>query len=169
MAISVKAVSDDPTIHYEPPRKKRSRGKPDMQPPMTPMIDVTFQLLLFFLLACDFREMEGNIPGTLPSRGNLIQQVEQTPPPDPIQIRLRPSHNRASANYELTGVSVVINSPEELYGYLKARQDRLGPAGRKVPVVIFPSPDVPWQFVVEAFNQAVRAKFEKIGFAQQIM
>ena len=148
---------------------KKAHVKTKMQPPMTPMIDVTFQLLLFFLLACEFRETEGNIPGTLPSRGSVIQQVQQTPPPDPIQIRVRPSMNRAGANYEVTGVSIVINSAEELFRFLKARQDRLGPEGKSVPVIILPNPDVPWEFVVEAFNQSVRAEFERIGFAQQIL
>ena len=168
MALSTKNVEGDETVHYVSARKKRGhKTSSNMQPPLTPMIDVTFQLLLFFLLTCEFRESEGNIPGTLPTRGNIVQQVQQTPPPDPIQIRLRPSADRSSAHYEMTGVSVVINSPAELYGYLKERQDQLG--SQDVPVVILPGSDVPWEFVVEAFNQAVRAEFTRIGFAQQIM
>ena len=34
-------------------------------------------------------------------------------------------------------------------------------------VVIMPSGDVPWQYIVDVYNQAVRAKFKKIGFAPQ--
>ena len=167
MAMSTKKIEGDETVHRVSARKKRPKPKPKMQPPLTPMIDVTFQLLLFFLLTCEFRESEGGIPGTLPAKGNIIQQVDQTPPPDPIQIRLRASHDRSSASYEMTGVSVVINSPNELFEYLKARQDQLGTD--EVPIVILPNQDVPWEFVVEAFNQAVRARYKKIGFAQQIL
>ena len=165
MARSTRKIEDDETIQQVPSREKRAKAKQRMQPPLTPMIDVTFQLLLFFLLTCEFRESEGGIPGTLPVEGNLVG-----PPPvdlvlDPIQVRLRASHDRSLASYEMTGVSVVINSPKELFEYLKARQDRLGTD--EVPVVILPNQDVPWEFVVEAFNQAVRARYKKIGFGQQ--
>jgi len=164
---SKKPVEGDETVHYNPPRKQRKgRGKANMQPPLTPMIDVTFQLLLFFLLTCEFRESEGNIPGTLPAKGNIVQQVQQEPPPDPIQIRLRLVADRTAA-YEMTGVPVVINSPAELHGHLETRKNQLGSAD--VPIVIYPSADVPWDYVVEAFNQAVRARFTKIGFAEQIL
>ena len=167
MAISQKKPAGDETVHYGPPRKQRQKPKVKMQPPMTPMIDVTFQLLLFFLLTCEFRETEGNIPGTLPSKGNIIQQVEQNPPPEPIQIQVRASADRSSASYEMTGVSVVITSPQELFERLRERQGQLG--SDEVPIVILPNEDVPWEFVVQAFNQAVRAKYKKIGFAQQIL
>ena len=153
----------------EPEKKKKKQGgvkSGGMQPPMTPMIDVTFQLLLFFLLTCEFRESEGNIPGTLPAKGTLANPTPDTPPPEPVQIRIRPSANRAAASYEMTGVNVVINSPSELFSHLKSRQEQL--QSDEVPIVILPSPDVPWEFVVEAFNQAVRARFRKIGFAQEV-
>lgn len=145
-----------------PPLKKRQRPAPKLQPPMTPMIDVTFQLLLFFLLACEFRESEGIIPGSLPAKGNITMDSTDVPPPNPIQITVRPSSDRSSATYEVTGVAVMISAPEELYGSLLARQQALG--SKDVPVMIVPQGDVPWEFVVEAFNQSVRAEFTKIGF-----
>jgi len=168
MAISsVKPVEGDDTVHHVTPSKKTKRkDSPKMQPRMTPMIDVTFQLLLFFILTCEFRESEGMIPGTLPSKGSIAQEVSDTPPPDPIQIKVIPSADRLSASYELTGVGVAI-SLRELGPLLQARQEQIG--SREVPIVIFPNQDVPWGFVVEAFNQAKKANFEKIGFAQQIM
>ncbi len=169
MAISsVKPVEGDDTVHHiTPSKKKKKKGAPNMQPPMTPMIDVTFQLLLFFILTCEFRESEGMIPGTLPSKGSIAQQVSDTPPPDPITIKVIPSANRLSASYELTGVGVAITSVKELGELLVVRQEQIG--SREVPIVIFPNQDVPWGFVVEAFNQAKKARFTKIGFAQQIM
>ena len=167
MTISEEKPAGDETVHYSPPRKQRQKPKVKMQPPMTPMIDVTFQLLLFFLLTCEFRESEGNIPGTLPAKGNIVQDVQQTPPPEPITIQIRASADRASASYEMTGVPIMITSAQELFQLLKQRQDQLG--SDEVPIVILPNEDVPWEFVVEAFNQAVRARYRKIGFAQQIL
>ena len=169
MAISSgKKIEGDETVHRVSARQRKKGPKTsNMQPPLTPMIDVTFQLLLFFLLTCEFRESEGNIPGTLPAKGSVMMQVTNTPPPDPIRIRIRPSVNRASASYEVTGVAVVINNPTDLYAFLKNRQEQVG--SDEVPIIILPSADVPWEFVVQAFNQAVQAKYKKIGFAQEIM
>jgi len=159
MARSTKTIAGDETMHYVSPRKKREAPKAKMQPPMTPMIDVTFQLLLFFLLTMTFREAEGIIPGTLPAEAG-------TPQTDPIElekieISLRPAAE--GCLYEIRGLNVGINSPAELYARLKARQDAIGSAD--APVIIKPSPDVGWEFVVEAFNQAMRAEFKNIGFA----
>ncbi len=168
MAITVnKPVEGDETVHHQTPSKKGRKPRPQPSVPMTPMIDVTFQLILFFILTFEFRETEGAIPGTLPNKGSLAQAVTDVPPPDPIEIKVIPSENRASARYVLTGVGVEIQSVRELGQLLQQRRDAIN--STDVPVVIFPSPDVPWGFVVEAFNQAKKAKFNKIGFAQSIM
>jgi len=162
MAISTgRTVENGEKVHHRTPAGK-PKGSAKLQPPMTPMIDVTFQLLLFFLLTCEFRESEGVIPGTL--AGGPHPDVVL---PDPIQIRLRPSFDRQSAFYEMTGVFTAITSVRELGDLLRLRQEQLG--SREAPVVIYPNPDVPWGFVVEAFNQAKRARFSKIGFAREVM
>jgi len=132
---------------------------------MTPMIDVTFQLLLFFLLTCEFRPTEGMIPGSLPSNGPLTG-AKLDPVLDPITIRLLPSADLRSARYELTGAIGAISTPRELGERLRTRQQQLG--SRDVPVLIMPADGVPWEFVVEAFNQAKKASFTKIGFARDI-
>ena len=166
MALSTRKVEGDETIHFNPPRKQRPKPKADMQPPLTPMIDVTFQLLLFFLLTCEFRESEGMIPGTLPAKGNFTQVTSDTPPLEPITIKPRASIDRKSAGYEMTGIPTVLDGPQKLFDALMARKAALG--SDEVPVVILPGNDVPWEFVVEAFNQAVRAQYKKIGFGQEI-
>ena len=51
--------------------------------------------------------------------------------------------------------------PDEVYSVLQSRKDSVGP---KVPVIIKPTEDVKWRFVVEAFNAAVRAKLDNITF-----
>ena len=51
MAMSTKKVSGEDSVHYVPPRKKRKQGSGKMQPPLTPMIDVVFQLIIFFIVS----------------------------------------------------------------------------------------------------------------------
>ena len=161
MAVSAKSVQGEQTVHYTPPRKTRAKGHVKMQPPLTPMIDVTFQLLLFFLLTCEFRETEGVIPGSLPhiGPGRAAEKLLS-----PIEVTLHRSGQEGMVYYRLSGTAETIAGPGELYTRLRQRQEAIG--SRDVPLLIHPEPTVPWEFVVEAFNQAVRAEFTKIAFAR---
>ena len=141
------------------PRKRRLRPQPRMQPLLTPMVDVAFQMLLFFLLTSCFRPPEGHIPGTLPQEqgrgGGAVDQAIVKP----LRITLRPGEG--GVLYEIGGLPATVTEPEGLYQALRARQQAYG--SDEVPVIIQPRWDVPWQYVVEADNQAHRAKFKTIG------
>lgn len=161
MALGDRKLSGDDTVHYIPARKRRPQAKVKLQPPLTPMIDVTFQLLIFFLLTMTFREQEGQIPGALPRLGGLVagQQVKL----EPLTIVIRPvGSDRSRCTYQISGRTIPMETAEQLYQVLKARQQEIG---ADEPVVIKPRPNVRWQFVVEAFNQAVRAHYKDIGYA----
>jgi len=161
MTLGNRKLSGDDTVHYIPARKRRPQAKVKLQPPLTPMIDVTFQLLIFFLLTMTFREQEGQIPGALPRLGGLVagQQVKL----EPLTIVIRPvGSDRSRCTYQISGRPIPMETAEQLYQVLKARQQEIG---ADEPVVIKPRPNVRWQFVVEAFNQAVRAHYKDIGYA----
>ena len=160
MADNPQTTQTNGTVHYEPERKKRAkdRGTPNMQPPLTPMIDVVFQLLLFFLLSCQFRQEEGAIPSRLP---NIAGQEPVSMDVKPIEVRvLAIGDNNKGVCYEVTGVA--ITSAPLLYGHLQGIQATFG---KDRPVVIKPTSKVRWMHVVNAFNQAVRLEFKTIGFA----
>ena len=161
MGISNKKIEGDQTVHYVSQRQRRPRPKPKMQPNMTPMIDVTFQLLLFFLQTMEFREDEGTIPGSLPQKGPSV--ASEKTPLKPVRITLRPVGQMGEGVvYEMSGWGLRIESAPDLYEKLMARRSQLGD---EIPILIHPLSDVRWEFVVEAFNQAVRARFKNIGFA----
>lgn len=153
--------NDDGMDRYVPDRKQREQQPPKMQPPMTPMIDVTFQLLLYFLLTSTFKPNEGQIPGSLPEKG--ISAVSADPRP-PIRIIVRPrGGNYEYVTYEVDNLNP-IDKQEDLYNMLIARQ-KSGSVTVETPVQIRPSTSVRWKYVVGAFNAAVRAKYKNIGFA----
>jgi len=142
-------------------RRRRGNGQPKkpMQPPLTPMIDVTFQLLIFFLLACQFRYTEGQIQATLPA----VAGPESIPSPkvDPISVTLSPAGDGSGVLIEVAGAGTT-GSATELHGMLVQLRERFSD---EVPVLIKPTSRVWWNHVVDAFNQAVRAKFKNIAFA----
>ena len=122
---------------------------------------MTFQLLLFFLLTFTFREAEGLIPGTLPQGDIGMADITDLPM---IYVKVHPDPNNAvGAIYLIKGQNVAIRHAGELYRILEGEKRVTGSANR--PVVIEPRGDVRWEHVVNAFNQAVRAKYKKIGFA----
>jgi len=163
MARSTKQIAGDETVHHISQRAKRGRPKPKMSPPLTPMIDVTFLLLLYFLLTMNFRQAEGQIPGSLPKQGTAGISI-QNELKLPVYIELRPTGViNEGVVYEMIGIQGLMRDPQELYDRLMARKKRV--ASDEIPVVIKVRAGVRWQYVVEAFNQAVRAKFKNIGFA----
>lgn len=151
---------------YALERRKREKGVSStvMQPPLTPMIDVVFQLLLFFLLACQFRQAEGQIPANLP---DISGPAQATPFVDPIKITLRATgQDNMGVLIEVQHANVRLRSAEELYAYLVKMAKIYGEGStKKVPVVIKPLGNVMWEHVVNAFNQAIRANYKQIGFA----
>lgn len=126
------------------------------------MIDVTFLLLLYFILTANVSPEEGNIPGTLPRQAGVA--AEQEVPLKPIRVKLLPiGSRRQDAQYSVGGEGVTLESAEQLYSRLMAHREALGTD--EIPVIIDPRGDVRWKFVLEAYNQAVRAKYQNVGFA----
>jgi len=133
-----------------------------INPPLVPMIDVVFNLLLFFVLTATFRQAEGQIAGTIPELGSFGGAVAAVVELDPLPVVIhRPATEDQQDVFVVGGFPV--RGGDELYEHLLNRKRILG--SDEVPIIIRPGPDVPWQFAVDAFNQAVRAKFKKIGFA----
>ncbi|MCY2931123.1 MAG: biopolymer transporter ExbD [Planctomycetota bacterium] len=153
-------------------RKKKVRaGTPMTNPPLTPLIDVFLFLIIFFLLGCKFAQFEGNIPANLPATGSGVDKTTE-PALDPINISLRP------VGTDGVKVSITIDLPTgtrtpetmlELCNLLTeygVKQKVVGsdvPTGRKQPIFIHPDFGVQWGFVVDAFNQAVRAGYTEVG------
>lgn len=161
MAMSTKQIAGDESVHYVSARKKRAKPRPKMQPPLTPMIDVTFQLLLFFLLSFQFRAMEGQIPGTLPEEGEGgVTTASRLS--EPLRILVSPvGRERVKAVFEVQGLMGTFETGKSLGAELQKQAKQ---RGKDVPVIIQARHDVQWRWVVEAFNQSVRARFKNVGF-----
>lgn len=143
-------------------KRTRREDPPKMQPPMTPMIDCIFQLLLFFLLTPSFSANEGYLTTNLPQAEGpnmgLQKHLER------VKIGLE-AVDPSSEN-----VSITLNDTQSLgdnfaglFGALDAYRDQGIAADH--PVLIAPNMDVRHKWVVRAFDMAVAARFTNIQFA----
>lgn len=156
----LKKVADTETVHHESAEKKKRRGTKKMeQLNLTSMLDVCFQLLIFFILTASFTVTEGILPAALPF-GQGTESLED-PPETPINVALSTSGG-ADVAIHVEGLNKGLTSFEALYGVLAERR---GLYGEKTPVNIKPGRAVQWQHVMNAFNQARRAKFKSVNFA----
>ncbi len=145
-----------------PHRPRKAPPPPRYTPNIVPLIDVLFMLLLFFLLSTRFRQTEVDIPATLPGGGK--------PAAGPIgKTELKiilvgdGEDNLTSVEYQCGSMTRCIKL-DDLRKQLKTRQEQLG---AESPVTIIPDPRVRWEYVVQAYNEAVRAKFKTISFMEQ--
>ena len=158
---SKQIVEGQESSHYESPRKKRGKQKAQLQPPMTPMIDVTFQLLIFFLVTSQYLAPEGFLPGSVPEI-----EIDNPVPPDQVSPTIQVL--RRVTNTGLETVDYVIKptkfeDTEDLYQWLVAHKEKYGV--KDVTVTIKPDTEVFWGYAVDAYNSAVRAGFTKVAMA----
>ncbi len=67
-------------------RKRKVDTEKPVEPPMTPMIDVIFQLLIFFILTMKFKEVEGKLLSQLPKDKGLSSS--SVPQPELQEVRI---------------------------------------------------------------------------------
>lgn len=154
-----------------------SKGKKKLPKPLAPlnivpMLDVCFNLLIFFIMTAQFSVGEGILPADLPrgdSVGTATKQDNIKPPPQPLILAIR-SLGGDDVAIDIQGVSTPPANYEELYKTLM--QVQVGPSNPNGmyattdPVIIKPDDGVPWGNVVNAFNAAIRAKFTNVNFGQ---
>ncbi len=156
--------ADDKETRYSQRRRRRyaARGLP-IAVNIAPMIDVSFLLLIFFLVTTTFERAEGILASDLPQLG----AVPAVPlPVSPIVVRLTqtgPGH----ADYTIA-VDRFQNVPQDfgaLPDFLQQIHQQPG-FDKQTPVVIVAENNVRWDHVVNCWNAALRAGCERIAFGE---
>ena len=140
---------------------KRPRP-PKMQPPMTPMIDCIFQLLLFFVLTPTLMANEAFLTTNLPDAGSGGDPRPGIP--EAVRVAL------AAAGPRGEDVTILLNGTESLGDNFRGLQAalegyRAQGLGADHPVLIAPDAGVRHRWVVRAMDAAVGARFANIQFA----
>lgn len=149
----------------EPERKRRKKAKPvleDMIMDITPMIDVVFQLLIFFMVAAKFKTLEGKLLAYLPKdKGLKNVKVEEQKLPIRVTLTWNVATRQAKVyvGQSFTGI---------------ADQGGLAAAKKKVRQIkatgtekaeIDADNKIPFRYVVETLNMLISSRLKEISFA----
>jgi biopolymer transport protein ExbD len=146
--------------------KRRARG--GLQLNLTPMIDVTFLLLVFFVCTTKALDKEGLLRADLSERGGAMPVDALSLDEPPLRIEL----TRAAGRTRLQVLAPMPQpeDPEELGFLLSSRRyGASNPSGifaSDQPIELAPSADAPWEDTVAAFNAITRAGYTRVSFAR---
>ncbi len=134
----------------------------DLEIQMTPMIDVVFLLLVFFLWTASFQIVEHVLPSHLREVvGSSAPSNDEPPPPDEdfdnVVIRIR--WVDGSPQWRINDLAV--GSLAEV----RSRLETIARIKRDSPVILHPDPDVPLGDVIDLYDLARLVGFEQIQFA----
>ena len=132
----------------------------DIDQAMTPMIDVVFLLLVFFVWTASFQTIEQILPSELSSQiGNQSQAL--TPPPikDFEDIVITISFDGQNAAWTLN------KQPISRINEIQKRLAAIASVNAAAPVILHPQPNVPLEFVIQSYDAAKLSGFTKVAFA----
>ena len=153
-----------------PPVRRRVRESPAIGLNLTSMIDVVFLLLIYFMVATDFKQAEEVYRLDLPER---IEGMSVDPfqlDDEPLRIMVR-STGPGDEEYRIhiDGPWGEVTDFEGLYEFLDSRRlDGMGGGlfAEDHPLIVIPGADTRWSDAVGAFNAAVRAGYLNITFEE---
>ncbi len=129
---------------------------------MTPMIDVVFLLLIFFIWTASFQIVEQVLPSHLSEvSGSLPANPDDTPPIeedfDRVVLRIRWVDGHAVWRINQIDVSSLQQ--------VRSRLETIAAIKRTAPVILHPDRDVPLGHVIDLYDLTRLVGFEKIQFA----
>jgi biopolymer transport protein ExbD len=130
---------------------------------LTPMIDVVFNLLIYFIVGTTFLRAEGVLPSRMAHLGSAADS--QAIPVTPIRLILSQAPGpEQRLRIRLEGSAAVPQDFEDLCRILvNLRTGGIG-FDAATPVVVHAQDQVAWDHVVNAYNAAKRAGYESINF-----
>ena len=132
------------------------RGRTSIDSMMTPMIDVVFLLLVFFLTTASFQRLEKLLPSSVSaqSESNLGQSQEAPPTPPQEDIHdcvIKIKRTGDGIEYQWNGLAVgsIQEIDQRLRGILKVRAD--------VPIIVDPEDAILAGDALRVYDTAKRA------------
>lgn len=129
---------------------------------MTPMIDVVFLLLVFFLWTASFQIVEQVLPSHLREVAGSQPVTSDEPPPvdedfDKVVLRVFWSNGQPRWRINQTDVSSLQQ--------VRTRLETIAAIKRDAPVILHPDKEVPLGDVIDLYDLTRLVGFEQIQFA----
>ena len=142
-------------MRYLPERTRHGRKANQLTIAMTPMIDVVFLLLIFFLCTVTFQKPEQDLVANLLLPDGSNSTVSELPELDEVNLVGR----RASGR-----VVWFVNGGARAYasGELGPLLRSLAEIDRALPVTIDPADSISLDAVVDVYDQARSANFDEV-------
>ena len=142
-----------------PELHQRTRG--DLEISMTPMIDVVFLLLVFFVWTASFQVVENMLPTSLLTVAGTKATELAAPAPDLDfdEIVIRLIWEGRALRWQINNLRVA--SLEEV----RSRLDQIAAIRQSATVILHPDQEVPIGDVVDVYDQARLAGFKQVQFA----
>ena len=136
-------------------------GDISMDAAMTPMIDVVFLLLVFFVWTASFQIIEQILPSQMSAQMGAEPSELDEPPPeaDFDNVIIRISWADGQPAWQLNDV------PVESIEQLNAQLSAISAVKIDAPVILHPDPVVPLGDVIQVYDLSKLAGFQKISFA----
>ena len=151
-----------------PPYHRDGRGRLDVK--MTPMIDVIFLLLIFFVCTASFQAAEEVLPTNLSLPGTVASDVEpdqEWEDLDEIVVKILWRDGRPHWQIEMRGQEAnqrVCRDLNELGGALAA----IARVRIDLPVILDVEGDVPLENVIDVYDLCRQIGLERIQFAASL-
>jgi len=131
----------------------KRQKRPSTSLRMTPMIDVIFLLLTFFVLTAKFRIPEQFLPIQLPRASAKVESFNVV---EPLVLNMSTTENGYSVEIGgISGVEIEENAPEEGLAVFAGRLAEIVKAQSRTasdPLEIHCDNDVSWDAVVKVYN-----------------
>lgn len=142
----------------------------DSGPNMTPLVDIVMVILIFLMLAGSFTGTEWYLVSDLPLRetgaGNVAPPAGGFPQYELLEVKV--DQNATRDGFVARAGQIQTSDPKVLETALARLSDQYTQTGAgtdKVQVIISPGRAVKYEHLVEVYQAALRAKFNRIGFS----
>ena len=132
------------------------RGRTSLDSMMTPMIDVVFLLLVFFLTTASFQRLEKLLPSSVSAKSDTTLGQSQDTPPSPPQedihdcvIKLKNQGDQIEYQWNGLVVASLQEIQERLAAILKVRAD--------IPIIVDPEDSILAGDALRVYDTAKRA------------
>ena len=162
--------SETGSTDYAPRKKRHKLERNEITLNLVAMLDMSFNILIFFILTANFAVGEGILTAKMPKGGSGEAAMPDKPPEVPLNIIISSTGTSNYPSIKIEGDTAPLGNFTDLTNRLVQLQKNPDKGRNGIympdnPIVIKNDPSVRWNYVVCTFNAAVSAQYSSVSFA----